>query len=423
MLTFSDKPLTWRALLLQLLFLSLTMIIGIQDHRLMLLAFGFNVATMVLGKNQYVLCQLFFLLPFTMIYKNSPTSSSYFAYALSIFALLLILKSKVNLGTIVLLALYLVVGMINKLDIWFKMVSGMVIFLFFVRSMPRESFKYIAISLAIGLLESSIIGLNKVSSPLLSPYFSSFNSEYIDGDFVYRFSALYLDPNYFSIIMICSIFFLTSLVVVKDIRPIVGIPLILALTYFGSLTYSRVFLVSIVLVFVSQTWELIWSSKYRLLVLLLIAVIFSIAIPAIVNSETATYYSGRMGAEDISNGRISIWTNYMDYIFSEISIFLFGVGFGGPLLNGRGAHNSFIEALYNIGLIGLIVYIVTMIRVLNSRKLINKRNFKNYVLTLVFIVMISTLGVMTMNDMMFYFMIIWCSLNVEYKASVLKVNQ
>lgn len=414
MLNFGEKQLSWKMLLPQLLVLALSMVIGVRDHRIMLVAFAFNLIMMAMGRNLFVICQLFFLLPFTVIYKSGPTSSSYFAYSMILFSALLILESKVNVGKIALLAVYLLVGLTNKFDVWLKMISGMVILLYFVKNVERESFKYIAISLALGVLLSSIIGLNKISSPLLSVYYKSFNNEYIAGDVVYRFSGLYYDPNYYSITVACSIFFVIALVIMRDISAKIGVPLMVVLTYFGTITYSRLFLVAIILIYVTQTWDLIWYSKYRLLVLLLILAIIIIGIPILRNTMFYDYYSDRMGTEDISNGRLNIWKNYIEFIFSSASVFLFGVGVGGKLLNHVGAHNTFIEALYDLGLFGFILYVITFFKVLKSNSLLCRRSYKNYTFLFIFLIMISTLGIIAMNDMMFYFMVMWCSLNIEY---------
>jgi len=414
MLTFGEKQLSWKVLLPQLLILALSLIIGVRDHRLMLIAFAFSLVNMVMGRNLYVICQLFFLLPFTVIYKSGPTTSSYFAYTIILFSAFLVFQSKVNVGKIALIAIYLLVGLTNKFDIWLKMISGMIILLYFVKNVSRDSFKYIAISFAVGVIISSIIGLDKMSSPLLSEYYKSFNNEYIAGDVVYRFSGLYYDPNYYSITVACSIFFITSLIVVKDIKAIVGIPLVIALTYFGTISYSRLFLVAIILIYASQTWDLIWYSRYRLLVFLFVLVLLIVGIPLLRNTMYYGYYNERLNTEDISGGRLSIWKMYMEQIFSSASLFLFGVGVGGKLLNHVGAHNTFIEALYDLGLFGFILYVITFFKVLKSNSLLYRRSYKNYTFLFVFLIMITTLGVLTMNDMMFYLMVIWCSFNIEY---------
>ena len=179
MLTFGEKQLSWKVLLPQLLILALSLIIGVRDHRLMLIAFAFSLVNMVMGRNLYVICQLFFLLPFTVIYKSGPTTSSYFAYTIILFSAFLVFQSKVNVGKIALIAIYLLVGLTNKFDIWLKMISGMIILLYFVKSVNRDSFKYIAISFALGVIISSVIGLDKMSSPLLSAYYKSFNKSFL----------------------------------------------------------------------------------------------------------------------------------------------------------------------------------------------------------------------------------------------------
>ena len=48
----------------------------------MVLIAAFTVATALLGKMEYSFYQLFFTLPFSMIYKLSPASTSLFTYAM-----------------------------------------------------------------------------------------------------------------------------------------------------------------------------------------------------------------------------------------------------------------------------------------------------------------------------------------------------
>ena len=64
---------------------------------------------------------------------------------------------------------------------------------------------------------------------------------------------------------------------------------------------------------------------------------------------------------DITTNRSDLFVAYWRAITKNVGTLLFGYGFNAPLLNGRGAHNVFLELAYYIGIVGLTLIIGLMV--------------------------------------------------------------
>ena len=99
---------------------------------------------------------------------------------------------------------------------------------------------------------------------------------------------------------------------------------------------------------------------------------------------------------------------------------LLGVGFSSSFYKGTAPHNSYIEGLYFLGIIGSSLYMFSLSRILGAKKLIVNRTWENYLILVVFMMMIGTLGVLTFNDIWLYYMLIWGAMNIDYNYRSIK---
>jgi O-antigen ligase len=80
----------------------------------------------------------------------------------------------------------------------------------------------------------------------------------------------------------------------------------------------------------------------------------------------------------LTTGRSDLWASYTEYLIQNPFVLLFGSGFGAPLINGHGAHNTYLDLLYYLGIVGtviLLAYFASVFKILPKPK---QRKFLNY---------------------------------------------
>lgn len=392
---------------------------SITNPPIALVIFALNVASLFVFNEQEIFCEMLFLLSFTMIYKYTPAAASLFTY-LSLIAVFRLLLAKRKIDTriwisILIFVIFLLIGVGDATANFIKIVSNLLLFAFFAKVIKREMFPKLIISLSLGEVVSSFIGLQKNTWSALSLFFSSMKEEYINGEKMARFTGLYLDPNYFSIMVALSIFGILLFMYLKEISPRIGLPIFISLIVFGCLTYSRLFYLSMATIFVIIVVMRFKTGKYFSTILLaaLFIVIFFTFADQYGIIDNIMY---RFNAEDISNNRFNLWIDYLKAISSSGRILFFGVGLDGGFLNNIGSHNFYIECIYFLGCVGSILYFYTIGLIIRTRvQPLFKRHIINYSITVVTMAMFMTLGMLFQFDFIYIMMINWIFLNTNIK--------
>ena len=401
-------PLYWE---LVLFFMAINL--GIYNPRWMLVAFALNAATILFGSFKLAFSQLFFLLPYTMIYKLSPDSSSFFAYAIILMSFVSIAKTFNKSASanilIILYTLYLFTGLTSKWSLVVKAIGGLFCLVYFVTEVSLKDLMDIILSSALGILGASYMGLSKMTNPYIERFFSDFNSEYMNGEQIFRFSGLMPDPNYYSVSVIVAVFMLARLLQSKVLNKYLGGLLIFALVWFGALSYSRVYFLSLFLVILYYVHIYTGRSKYGVLSLIVVASCFIVGWWYLTQTSYYLNAVARFEVEDVSSGRTTIWARYLSTILDDIKILLLGSGYDSSLVGKMGAHNTYIEALYHLGVVGLTLFISIFYTIFHIRGPIGK-DWNRYVLLFIFCIMIGTLGFYKQNDFPFYLMMVWVSM-------------
>src|SRR5699024_7485859 len=106
-------------------------------------------------------------------------------------------------------------------------------------------------------------------------------AEYINGEEVARFTGLYLDPNYYSIIVIICIFGILLFTYLKEINGKLGMAIVITIIIFGFMTYSRSLYLCFAAVLIFICFIRIRGKKY-------VSTIFAIILFLIVGIYYAT---------------------------------------------------------------------------------------------------------------------------------------
>ena len=419
-MTNSLKPqgsIRLRAWMVSLLAILGIYVSAISNHNIAIAVFAVVVGSLLFMNTVEMYLVSFFLLPFTMIFKTSTGGSSLFTYLVIIVACAAVLRRKKIrtdvLMLIMLVAIYLLFGMGDNITVYLKLLFNVIFFYGFISSVKQTEFHSIVLALSTGTIFSGIVGLQKQTVPTIASFFTAVKTEYIDGVETVRFSGLYLDPNYFSILGIVCLFGLAVYMLRSEVPKTVALILGVSLSVFGCMTLSKVFYISLVL---GVVFLLIIYSKVS-------RNVFKPLITALVLGGVAYYFAHKSGiidqivfrfsAEDISKNRFNIWSDYIAYIQENVNILMFGAGINAELIGGNGAHNFYIEMAYYLGIVGSALYVLLYSVLLFSRTLIAKRKLINYSLLVVVLVMYATLGTLFMNDFAFVLLMVWMMLNTD----------
>ena len=403
-----------------ILFLGMSAGVWINKYFLVLMSI-FTVLVAVIKSIDDVYYHLFFTMPFTVIYKLSPTSTSLFAYVIIVVGLILMFRIRLfrqnPFFAILIFSIYIICGMGNNYTTVIKMIMGLVLFYFFTESVETKNFKNHIMAFSLGTLGSSVIGLFRGSLSRLDAYFYSQETIYSDGILSTRFAGLNYDPNYYAMLAMFAIVLCGILFLKKDGNRILLGAVILFQTYFGFITYSKMFLISFL---IAAIMFIVYGNKSLKTIFLTFISIFFLGMILYYWAQKSGYLDimyKRLFEGDISTGRLGLWKHYLNSIESTAKAILIGVGLGSGYLEFGGPHNTYLEAIYFVGIIGSILFLLAVILIFNRKKNIQRKNVVNYVLLIVFAIMIGVLGCFTINELMFYFMLLWIAINTNVNRS------
>ena len=175
-----------------------------------------------------------------------------------------------------------------------------------------------------------------------------------------RFCGLFADPNYYATFLIVGLALLLKL---KDSGRIRGLYFWLGaggLTFFGIMTYSKMyFLMLILLVSVYVVWQY-WNK--RLFRGIFFTVAAAVAVIIVLTMEQSPFtvilqrFSNAGNLRQLTTGRSYILSLYVKEITSSFQTVFWGKGLAAEALY-RDPHNLYIEIIYYIGVIGLLLLI------------------------------------------------------------------
>lgn len=304
---------------------------------------------------------LLYLLPYAVLFKASPGSTSFFTL-LELWALALRVRSidRRVLAALCMLLIALAPVSCRSASLWKILVNLLLLYVFVRGYRAADAVRYGG-SFVTGLLASSVLGLWKEKIPRFLAMYSDLNYEVIDGVRTLRFSGTFNDPNYFSVMLILGI-----LLCIRGLqapgrrqRTLCGFAL-LALTGLGMATYSKSFalmlpvaLLTLLTLRVRRKWAL------AALLAAMCALVWALDPGGMVSRLLA-----RFSQQSLSTGRAAIWQSYWQGATDALLPFLFGHGLDAQLA--RPAHSLLLEALYAVGLVGTVCWLGAVAVILSS---------------------------------------------------------
>lgn len=211
-----------------------------------------------------------------------------------------------------------------------------------------------------------LINIYSVSVFPRLPYFILYDKQMI-LDRIGRFCALNADPNYYGQLIMVAFGFLSSLAIMyfRDKLyklGVLSVALALLFTYNGIRSISKGYVVGFACTAVVLVWFIIMENKpanRKPLYFLFFIAIGIFAAYLLINKLVIPTIE-RRSETDLFTGRLEKWQLYLNMIKNDPLIIFLGTGFSNSpsvILNLTGisaaAHNLYLEALCDIGLLGL----------------------------------------------------------------------
>ncbi len=378
----------------QLICVSIILLAYIFSKNLMYLS-GFIGLIFILSpiKIEQKFSLMFFLLPFTVIFTISKEKTSIFMFLrlAMIFSGLTTIKFKIN-------KFFLYIGLI-LLSTWCMCISSVFGTLYYVRlfniilwmligfimqiSLTSDTISPVSNSLCNGTILSSIIGMNLKFIPNLEKEINSFSNIGYSGSKYSRFIGLWNDPNMFTVFICMSLWVLFMEYDKKRISLTTFMIKSLIITFFGVITMSKS---CILLIIIFWLYVIISKSSIGIIPKFMICLVVCCAALYFLSVNTDwlenvlyRFRGGKQRADinSITTNRSLIWKMYFDSLNNR-GTWLFGNGLNCVTPGFRAAHNTLLQCIYNLGILGLIIYVLSFIGMFKQTPINLKIDSKKY---------------------------------------------
>ncbi len=392
------------------------------------LLFGF---ILVFCDRETVLMQMFFVMPMANIFKLSPGTQSFFTILILVYTVIhLVLPRKATL-LVVLFGVYVVV---------FELISGEFNLFRTIKLIGNVFFLSSVLNIKVELNHKNIF-LSFISGNIVASFFRLLDSDFFrivqyigttevegqveEGENLTRFAGLYADPNYYAIGIIISMCLLVVLYYRHEINPIIASVAAVPMVWFLIMTYSKsaLFMLLVPLFFLLYTLKA--HKKYATLILCFLVAVVTVVLILSGKIEAFDVVMDRINASEtvegtdinkLTTGRFDIWVMYGDYLVNNIKVALFGEGIASMLVNGKAAHNTYIDIFYHLGICGGAL-LVSCLATISTQSISTRirRNSLNYTVMICVLIMYFFLSELFYFDPPFHIFLAFMVLNLPFK--------
>lgn len=377
-------------------------------------AFVLCCYAMFFMENSYFLSLLFLIMPMASIFKLTPGTTSLFTYLELLYVLWHIVRNRFKISVGELLAMfflgYIVItgSLYTSLSITrtLKIVINLMIIRYVTDFDPEKHHKTVFFCFYLGIVASSLIRLADSSFFPIVEYVAE-HSEKFMGVMKARFSGLYSDPNYYSVNVIIAMCLLIALYRRRELSfstaVWLNVPLVIFVGMTGSKSSFLMLMLPILLIFyVSVKNHNYWALLFCILGIGILAVLVFSGEIEMFNYVLLRLRNTTSSLDAFTTGRTEIWREYFRFLKKRPLWLLFGTGSSIFLLDGTGAHNTYVDLLYQFGIIGTAMYLSTMVCCIGNRKKRIKKSVINYSVWITVLVMYVFLSELLYIDLPFH---------------------
>ncbi len=358
---------------------------------------------------------LLFFLPFASLIKLRPGVIS--MYTVSLIAVLLVFSlrssKRFQIMHVFPAALLFLETIVVKTVNDYAIVNSYILFfacllLFPLVSIEKEKeydFYTLTIFFTVGVVLAALSSKQLIVFPTILRYMSEYGlNEYT------RFAGFYGDPNFYAAHITAAISGIVILLFkeTKRARLFLLAIMLLLLLYCGFLSISKSFALICVCLLLLGVFELLFrkgkmSAKLLAILTILICgafVLSSTLFTDLIDSMIARFVSSSGNISDFTTNRSDIWMNYFTEIVENPAILLFGQGMTKILVGNYASHNTLIQAVFQLGIVGLVMLIVWFFAYM--RTVLSDVRIKTSVLLQIVILMVGIFGPWMALDLMFF---------------------
>lgn len=241
----------------------------------------------------------------------------------------------------------------------------------------------------------------------ISPYMASKTVYYHNENFI-RFSCLLINPNTLAMMSEICLALLTYFIIANKFEWIDAISYV-TFAVLGVFTLSKTFLILFMIMFIILVIYLLRQFKKQLFWIVICICIALIMIVLFANDFLFTYLRRFMNVDPtnltmeeilnvITTHRYGLWKGVIDYMLMNPSVLIFGRGLGAPLIESMSAHNFYISLIYEVGVVGAVLFIGIFVTIYFSSKKVYKLKFDKKLLVPMIII-----GMLMMVEDLFLF--------------------
>lgn len=375
------------------------------------IAVGITAIMIMRDDNRYTIPILFAIEPFANVFKASPNSQSFFTMLVFLYVCWNIIRKKNNYRTELFTAMYgmyLVVIQLacNTLDI--ERTLKFVVNLFFLQyalvNSQKIDYKDIFLSYIGGIIVSSFVKLSGVFTNINSYVDTVAVGQYSFDDII-RFAGLYNDPNYYAVNVIIAMCLVIVMFHCKKMSTLYATVTLSILVLFVGLTSSKSALFMLALPMILLLYS---NSKNRRHFIQLVFIVVVIIGAVLIIAGRITIFdivferlSQADDIESLTTGRSRIWKEYLSYFAEHAELLIFGRGLGAGLINRSASHNTYIDILYYLGIVGGALMLGMLGSIAKQREGNNDKCFLNSSVALCITIMYAFLGQLFYFDLIF----------------------
>ena len=386
MYDFTPKRMYERVGILGLL--TVLILFGTHSGIFSLTAFAISALVVVFDKSHFKLMMMTYLMLMAHVFCISPDGMSYFTFLMFLYVGINLAEERSILWIAVFFILYVVIVQLLRSQFNYKedlKLIGNVLFighsLSEIHSFNEDERKRVSITFIVAVLVSSYMRSFDSSFFRISAFTESLNEEgYGAGvERIVRFSGLYQDPNYYSVNLIAALCLIVILHYKGNTSKLFCVASAGVILYYGSLTYSKSFLLMLLLPLAAFLYANHRIGRYDVQVISILMIVAAIVLVLLINPDYLTRMLRRVESKDsITTGRSELWLLYLDGTYQKPDILLFGSGIGSKLLFDHAPHNSYVDLLYHLGVCGssLLIAVIVSSGIRYSNNV--RKNFLNF---------------------------------------------
>ncbi len=388
------------------------LIFGRSVNNTMFYAFaGVSLVVFLFSSISHCFSLLLFLLPFASILKINVDGMSFFTILFFVFVLrMMIAKKTINTNVFMLLMLFVLFCLcfsgFAQITTIVTMIFGMVM-LYHLRT-TKINVNSAVIAFSLGIVLSSSLALLKDVFPIVNTFVVDSMLRLDSQHYVVRFAGLQGNPNYYTLDILVVLSVIIVLMYHKSTPRIYTVCLI-ALSAFGLMSVSKSFLLCWMLLIVFWFVLSIKQGVGNFMKFLMIGIIGCVVVYLYAYDSINAYifrFIGDSGGTwgSITTGRTNIWKQYIDIIFNDIKIFLFGNGLNTIASGLKGTHNTYLEALFSLGILGTGLLMASIKACMG--KIISKPIM--WIPVIILFVRMIAIGILTYDNLWLYLAIFVC---------------